>query len=137
MLEAVAKSTSVATEADLALELTWIWGLILGTSIGDICADEVLCRFLLLRDPDLDSACLCGVTPRGDRSSGLIIVVLGVEPAVNFGVFASIVGVLWSSSMALLVSTAKTGRVLVTESGNIISSMYSSLSGAGAGAGAL
>ena len=69
-------------------------GDILGTSIGDIWADEVLCRFFVLREPDFESPCFCAVAERGDCISGDIREFLGVEVADSLGVFAERVGVL-------------------------------------------
>ena len=71
-----------------------ILGEILGTSMGDIWAEEVLWRFLLLRELCFESPSLCGVVVRGDCISGDIIVFLGVEFAESFGVLAENVGVL-------------------------------------------
>ena len=69
-------------------------GEILGTSMGDIWAEEVLWRFLLLRELGFESPCLCEVVVWGDCTSGDIIVYLGVEFAESFGVLAESVGVL-------------------------------------------
>ena len=94
-------------------------GEILGTSMGDIWAEEVLWRFLLLRELCFESPSLCGVVVRGDCISGDIIVFLGVEFAESLGVLAENVGVFCSSSLTFLVSISNAGRSLVAASGSM------------------